>query len=69
MKGTAMYVSDLIELLEGMDPDAEVRLAIQPRYPFEHHIDSVEESDGVVYVSEGGHRGYLPGEAREALGW
>lgn len=30
-----MSVQELIEILEGMDPEAAVYLAVQPEYPFE----------------------------------
>jgi len=69
-----MKVSDLISVLEDCDPDGEVRLAIQPSYPFELAVDRVEEivgsdPDSVVYISQGRSVGYLSGEARDALGW
>lgn len=38
-----MRVHELIAELEMMDEDAEVRLAIQPSYPFQHDIASVVE--------------------------
>jgi hypothetical protein len=69
-------VTDLIQQLEGCDPDAEVRLAHQPTWPFEYAIDpgnaAVEvELDGgpVVYLGEGAQLGYLPQPARQQLGW
>jgi hypothetical protein len=34
-------VAELIEELEQMDPEAEVRLAIQPGWPFQHTIAGV----------------------------
>lgn len=40
-----MIVQELIELLSQMNPDAEVRLAQQPRWPFEHVAVSVVEVD------------------------
>lgn len=54
-----------------MDPDAEVRLAIQPGSPFEHSVGQVEEDmqTGVVYIAEAGQVGYLRDEVREWLGW
>ncbi len=72
MKG--MTVKGLIKKLETCDPDSIVRLAIQPSWPFEHSIDRVEEffmDDGadIVYLSEGGQVRYLPGEAKDGLGW
>lgn len=88
-----MQVQDLIEALGQFDPDAEVRLAVQPGWPFEHSISQVEalepdectecghrigghfedcsepEIESVVYIAEGGQLDYLPGAAREILGW
>lgn len=40
-----MNVAELIAELEDMDQDAEVRLAIQPDWPFQHTIDSVQQVD------------------------
>ena len=36
-----MKVSDLIELLEGMDPNADVFIMTQPSWPFEHGLSGV----------------------------
>ena len=36
-----MTVADLMELLENADPEAEVRLAMQPSYPLQHKIRGV----------------------------
>jgi hypothetical protein len=41
MKGLNMNVSELIGMLQGFDPNLEVRLAIQPRYPLELSIGKV----------------------------
>ncbi len=41
MKGLNMNVSELLEMLQGFDPDLEVRLAIQPSYPLELSIGKV----------------------------
>jgi hypothetical protein len=69
-------VTDLIHELEGCDPDAEVRIAQQPAWPFEYAIDlsnaAVEvDVDGtsVVYLGQGAQLGYLPEPARQQLGW
>jgi hypothetical protein len=69
-------VTELIQHLESCDPDAEVRLAQQPVWPFEYAIDpgnaavEVELDDGpVVYLGEGAQLGYLPHTVREQLGW
>lgn len=68
-----MTVARLMEILETCDPEAEVRLAQQPSWPFEYSVGDVEEigtDEGpVVYIGEGRQLNYLPGEVREALGW
>lgn len=77
-----MTVGQLIETLEGFDPDAVVRLAVQPSWPFEHSIGRIEEVEyerkdelgvddpvSVVYIAEDSQLDYLPGIARDALGW
>lgn len=64
-----MTVQDLIMELERFDPDMEVRIASQPSWPFEYGIAETAESEGVIYIAEGGQIGYLPGEAAEAIGW
>ena len=74
-----MTVAELIYELEQMNPEAEVRFASQPSWPFENDIDSVvsvevenprtSEAVEVVYLEEGRQIGYLPGEAKQELGW
>ena len=78
-----MTVQELIEELRLMDQNAPVRFASQPSWPFEYSISGVVQTivdtniitpDGykqkdVVYLEEGRQIGYLPGEAREELGW
>ncbi|MDX3165840.1 hypothetical protein PV516_18820 [Streptomyces scabiei] len=65
-----MTVADLIEKLERMNPEAKVRLATQPSYPFEYTIAEVAETeDGTCWITEGEQQGYLDDEVREALGW
>jgi hypothetical protein len=69
-----MTVAELAETLTDLDPEAEVRLAHQPRWAFEYSLAAVEQVDTeaagpVVYLAEGSQLGYLPGEAAEALGW
>jgi hypothetical protein len=74
-----MTVQELIEELNMMNPDAEVRFASQPSWPFENDINSVVsvevensrtgEAVEIVYLEEGRQIGYLPGEAKEELGW
>ena len=38
-----MRVSELMEILEAMDPEAAVWLAVQPTWPFEHAIHGICE--------------------------
>jgi len=70
-----MTVRDLIELLSEFDPNAEVRLAHQPRWAFEYSISTVAETEPnaddqtTVYIAEGNQIGYLPQEAADAIGW
>lgn len=71
---SAMTVQELITTLEDFDPDAVVRLAIQPSWPFEYRIgdviDAVDEAGNqLVYLAEGGQVRYLPGDAKDALCW
>ena len=66
-------------MLEGLDPDTEVRFASQPNYPFEYDIDNVVvvevenkrtgDSEESVYLEEGRQIGYLPGDVSRELGW
>ena len=72
-----MTTAELIEVLEDAlefhpGPEGEgppVRIAVQPRYPFEHSLAGVllvERGDGpVVYLGEGAQLQYLPEDARE----
>jgi hypothetical protein len=69
-------VSDLIDQLQQADPNAEVRLATQPSWPFEWSLSrsqpAVEvdlDSQPVVYLVQGSQLGYLPDIACRELGW
>jgi hypothetical protein len=72
-----MTVQELMDLLEDLDPEAEVRMAQQPSWPFEYSISDVmqpeppaeEDRPNVVYLVEGSQLGYLPGYVTEDLGW
>ena len=65
--------------LEQLNPDAQVRFASQPSWPFEYSIYSIvqveieDRSTGdvveTVYLEEGRQIGYLPKEAKDELGW
>jgi hypothetical protein len=74
-----MTVAQLIEELQQMNPDAQVRFASQPSWPFEYSIASVvsvevenrrtDEMIETVYLEEGSQLGYLPREAKNELNW
>jgi hypothetical protein len=74
-----MTVAQLIDQLEQMNPEAQVRFASQPNWPFEYSICSVvqveiedartEEVVETVYLEEGRQLGYLASEAKDELGW
>ena len=68
-KDKAMTVSQLMEILQDLDPDTEVRLATQPSWPFEHELAEVGITDDVVYLAEGSQVGYLPSAIADGLGW
>jgi len=61
---------DLIEVLEGLNPDSEVLLAMQPAWPFEYSIGNIIEypeapqgDDATkIYIGEGQQLGYLAEE-------
>ncbi len=74
-----MTVEDLIYELENLNPETEVRFASQPSWPFEYSIREIVicndegrnggEEKEVVYLGEGRQLGYLPGTAKDELGW
>lgn len=75
-----MRVDELIEELQyirEIHGDIECRLAIQPRWPFEHSIsiiaaatlDSNGTEETIAYIAEGNQLDYLPGAARDELCW
>lgn len=47
-----MTVAQLMEILEEMDPNAEVKIAYQPNYPMEAPVDTVREVDGTIYIRQ-----------------
>ena len=47
-----MKVKELMEYLEEFDPEMEVKIAYQPSWPMQVHIDDVKEADGKVYVCQ-----------------
>lgn len=67
-----MTVEELTSILEGMNPDAEVRVAMQPSWPFEYSVQDyvIESEDGeTVYLAEHRQEGYLNGYVQNELGW
>jgi hypothetical protein len=74
-----MTVKQLIRYLSDFNEDSEVRLAMQPSWPFEYSIGTVEcsfdeDENGeemleTVYLAEGRQLGYLPGEVTDKIGW
>ena len=67
-----MTVQELIEQLSEMNPSAEIRLAIQPRYPFECGVqDEIvqTEDESKVFIGESGQIGYLEEEVCDLLNW
>lgn len=63
LKNSNMTAHELMEILEGVDPETEIRFASQPSWPFEYEIrGTVESEDGIIYLTEGRQLGYLPKE-------
>ena len=56
-------VQDLLEALEGLDPDTPVRLAMQQSYPMNGRIENVcvqrnDADERTVWIACSGHLGY-----------
>lgn len=64
-----MTVEQLIEVLQNMPQEAQVRIAYQPNYPLSSalagvkHDEGDDEGIGIVYLCEGGDNQY----ARKSL--
>lgn len=56
-----MTVEELIEQLQEMDRDAEVRIATQPNWPFENSIESVQQVTGDITEIHDEDEGYREG--------
>ena len=54
-----MTVGELMDILDGMDEDMEIRLAEQPSYPFAYSVECVSEYEGKAYLCEGRQICYL----------
>ena len=61
-----MTAQELIDILESMEPQTEIRFASQPNWPFEYEVrGTVESEDGnILYLTEGDQLGYLPEEIK-----
>jgi hypothetical protein len=67
-----MTVQELIDTLACLDENMEVRIAMQPHYPFEYSISSSVATDderNILYLSEDDQKGYLSGDIAQQLGW
>lgn len=71
-----MTLEELRQLLEELTEEhdlpgeTEVRIAMQPHYPFEYSLsDRATVVNGVIYLAEGSQEGYLPGGVSQGLGW
>jgi len=71
-----LTVGQLAETLQGLlhhaalDPDTPVHVAINPDFPFAHHLATgLRVDDGVVYLVEDGQHDYLPAPVTAALDW
>ena len=68
-----MTVRDILNTLDGLDPETEVRFAFQPNYPLEYSIDDIVEvnidGEEIVYLGQGEQIGYLQEEVVDALSW
>jgi hypothetical protein len=70
-----MTVEELRYLLEDLDDDIEVRLAMQPSWPFAYSLSSEsvlfvgDDGEKILYLAEQKQLDYLPSEISEQLGW
>ncbi|MFE0762893.1 hypothetical protein [Streptomyces smyrnaeus] len=69
----ALTVGQLIRQLQTADPELPVYLAVNPDWPYAHHIARVValtgSETGAVYVAENGQAGVLPHSIRTELAW
>lgn len=68
-----LTVGQLIRQLQTTDPALPVFLAINPDWPYAHHIGRVvtltDTDKGAVYIAEDGQAGVLPPAVRRELAW
>lgn len=60
-----MNVQELIDTLEEMNPEAEVKLAIQPSWAFQHGVGDVVEIENQVEGLKWGVKISYPGDDKE----
>jgi hypothetical protein len=66
----SLTVGDLLRQLQHLDPTLQVRLAINPNWPFTHYLgQDVTIHGGTVYLADDGQEDYLPPQVRDALNW
>lgn len=69
----ALTIGQLIRRLQNTDPELPVYLAVNPDWPYAHHIARVvtftETERGAVYIAEDGQAGILPPAVRTELTW
>jgi hypothetical protein len=66
----SLTVGDLLHQLRDLDPTLQVRLAVNPDWPFTHHLGQYAAiHDGTVYLADDGQQDHLPPQVREALNW
>lgn len=67
-----MTVRDLIEELECLNPDAEIKIAYQPYFPLYLTPELVVEKGSNVYIAQPPHyskNGYLDDDTSKLLGY
>ena len=63
-----MTVSELREILNGLDGSLPLLLATQPNWPMQHDVSTAIATDGALYIREQGQIGYLPDVVAGELG-
>lgn len=47
-----MRVHELLEILEELDPNMEIKIAYQPHWPMQATIGEVKDAEGTVYICQ-----------------
>ncbi|MFJ7946849.1 hypothetical protein ACIQ6K_24820 [Streptomyces sp. NPDC096354] len=65
-----LTVGHVLRQLQELDPNLPIRLAVNPDFPFAHHVGAeVIVRDGRAFIADDGQEGYLPAAVGEALNW